>query len=158
VNTAYLLIGGNLGEKLAKLQNAIALLSKTGILVSTSSIYETEAWGLEDQPSFLNQAVVLQTKLEPQQLMTQLLFIEQQLGRVREQKFGPRLIDIDILLMDDIVLQTEDLTIPHPSLHLRNFALTPLAEIAGNKLHPVFNKTITELLNECPDKLDVKKI
>lgn len=158
MHTAYLLIGGNLGSREQNLSNAISLLNTVGNITATSSVYETAAWGVENQPSFLNQALGLQTKLQPQQLMAQLLLIEQQLGRVRGQKFGPRLVDIDILLMDDVLLQCETLTIPHPSLHLRNFALTPLAEIAGNIIHPVFNKTITELLNECPDRLDVKKI
>ncbi len=158
MHIAYLLLGGNIGDRYQNLQNGIGLLNNIGNVSATSSLYETEAWGLTDQPAFINQVIVLQTQLHPQQLMNELLSIEQKLGRIRQEKFGPRVIDIDILLMDHLIIQTDSLTIPHPALHLRNFALTPLAEIAGNILHPVFNKTITELLKECPDKLDVKKI
>jgi 2-amino-4-hydroxy-6-hydroxymethyldihydropteridine diphosphokinase len=159
VHTAYLLIGGNLGDRSLNLQRSIELIEeKCGDIISVSSIYETEAWGYADQPSFLNQVAVLNTELEPEALMQQLLNIEKELGRVREEKLGPRLIDIDILLMDDLALQSNSLTLPHPSLHLRNFALRPLAEVAATKKHPVFNKAIADLLTDCPDKLIVKKI
>jgi len=158
LNTAYLLIGGNLGNRFQNLTRAIEAIHRYGHIAAISAVYETAAWGVEDQPAFLNQVIELHTDLAPQPLMTQLLAIEHTLGRVRDQKFGPRLIDIDILLLNNEVINTASLTVPHPALHLRRFALTPLAELAGNKLHPVFNKTITQLLEACTDKLDVKKI
>lgn len=157
--TAYLLIGGNLGDRFNHLQTAIEQIEdQCGDIIAISSIYETAAWGVIAQPSFLNQVVVLNTMLEPADLMNQLLHIEHEMGRVREEKMGPRIIDIDILLIDELNLHLEKLTVPHPSLHMRRFALVPLAEMAASKRHPVFNKTITELLTDCPDTLPVNKI
>lgn len=159
MHTAYLLIGGNLGDRFHNLQRALELIEECcGDIISISSVYETAAWGLTDQAAFLNQAVVLDTTLSPQELMTALLDIENTMGRIRHQKMGPRTIDIDILLMDDLQIETGELTIPHPSLHLRKFALVPLAEVASAKRHPSNNKTIAELLTDCPDTLPVAKI
>lgn len=159
MHTAYLLIGGNLGNRKSNLQQAAQLVEEyCGDIISISAIYETAAWGFTDQPTFLNQVLVLNTELEPEQLMQELLAVEKELGRVREQKMGPRTIDIDILLIDDLVLQTAHLTIPHPALPLRRFALTPLAEVAPVKIHPTLKKTIAELLTDCPDTLAVTKI
>ena len=159
IHTVYLLIGGNLGDRFQNLQYAIELVEENcGDVIAVSSVYETAAWGMTDQPSFLNQVIVLHTEMEPETLMQQLLQIEIQLGRIRNEKLGPRTIDIDILLIDELVMQTTDLIIPHPSLHLRKFALTPLEEVAATKLHPQFNKTVAELLTDCPDSLPVSKI
>jgi len=159
MHTAFLLIGGNLGDRINNLQQAAMLTEENcGDIISISSIYETEAWGFTDQPSFLNQVLVLNTTLTPEDLMQQLLAVEEQLGRKRAEKMGPRTIDIDILLLDEIVYHSETLTLPHPSLHLRRFALIPLAEVAPGKKHPLLNKTIEELLTDCPDTLAVKKI
>lgn len=159
MHTAYLLIGGNLGDRQLNLQQAAQLVEEScGDIISISSIYETAAWGFTDQPSFLNQVLVLNTELQPEELMHQLLAVEKELGRVREQKMGPRTIDIDILLIDDLILQTDHLTVPHPSLHQRRFALTPLAEVAAGKKHPILNKSIAELLTDCSDTLAVTKI
>jgi 2-amino-4-hydroxy-6-hydroxymethyldihydropteridine diphosphokinase len=159
MHTAFLLIGGNLGDRSKNLQQASQLIEEhCGDIISISAIYETEAWGLTDQPAFLNQVLVLNTELEPEELMQSLLNIEKELGRIRTQKLGPRLIDIDILLFDDLIHHSEKLTLPHPSLHLRKFALVPLAEVAATKKHPSSGKTITELLTDCPDSLAVKKI
>ena len=158
MNTAYLLIGGNLGDRAAYLAEAINQISaQCGRVISTSSIYETAAWGNVNQPAFYNQAVKLVTILSPEALIERLLAIENEMGRVRTEKYGPRTIDLDILMINDIVIDTPTLTIPHPQLHNRRFALLPLHEIAPALHHPVLNKTIQELLLNCLDTLDVQK-
>jgi len=158
MNKAYLLTGGNLGNREEHLTTAIKLIKEQcGTVAGTSALYETAAWGKTDQPPFLNQAVELHTGLNARQLIRKLLKIEKQMGRIREEKYGPRLIDIDILLFNDEIHQYRLLQLPHPEMHNRRFALLPLAEIAPNIQHPVFNKTITELLKECKDELPVKK-
>ncbi|HYF30690.1 MAG TPA: 2-amino-4-hydroxy-6-hydroxymethyldihydropteridine diphosphokinase [Chitinophagaceae bacterium] len=155
----YLLIGGNIGNRLQNLQRAITLIgTKAGEITRQSAVYETEAWGKHDQPAFLNQVLRVITSQQPQALLQTLLGIEQEMGRARQEKYGPRTIDIDILLYDDLVMKTDELAIPHPQLHLRRFALAPLAEIAASVIHPVLKKSIDELLLECPDKLAVKKL
>jgi len=159
MNKAYLLTGGNLGNRLNNLSDARKLIEQyCGKIVQQSAIYKTAAWGFTDQPDFYNQALEIQTELYPKQLMQTLLTIEGQMGRKREIKFGPRIIDIDILLFNDEIIQQPHLAIPHPRLHERRFALTPLAEIAPNIIHPVLNKTIQQLLLESTDTLDVHKI
>ena len=158
MNTAYLLIGGNLGDRAAYLAEAVNQISaQCGRVISTSSIYETAAWGNVNQPAFYNQAVKLVTILSPEALIERLLAIENEMGRVRTEKYGPRTIDLDILMINDIVIDTPTLTIPHPQLHNRRFALLPLHEIAPALHHPVLNKTIHELLLNCLDTLDVQK-
>ena len=158
MNTAYLLIGGNLGDRAAYLAEAVNQISaQCGRVISTSSIYETAAWGNVNQPAFYNQAVKLVTILSPEALIERLLAIENEMGRVRTEKYGPRTIDLDILMINDIVIDTPTLTIPHPQLHNRRFALLPLHEIAPALHHPVLNKTIQELLLNCLDTLDVQK-
>lgn len=159
MNIAYLLIGGNLGNRSANLQKAIHLIEQNcGQIVQLSAIYETAAWGLTDQPSFYNQAIKLQTILEPVTLMQQLLNIETEMGRIRTIKLGPRIIDLDMLFYDQRILNTDFLVIPHPAITKRRFALLPLAEIAPQFIHPVYSKTIELLLVECPDQLDVQKL
>jgi len=159
MNKAYLLTGGNLGNRLNNLSDARKLIEQyCGKIVQQSAIYKTAAWGFTDQPDFYNQALEIQTELHPKRLMQTLLTIEGQMGRKREIKFGPRIIDIDILLFNDEIIQQPHLAIPHPRLHERRFALTPLAEIAPNIIHPVLNKTIQQLLLESTDTLDVHKI
>jgi 2-amino-4-hydroxy-6-hydroxymethyldihydropteridine diphosphokinase len=156
---AYLLIGGNMGNRLNNLQQAIELIKKNcGPVIKQSSIYETAAWGLTDQPDFLNQVLVVETGMEPEHLMRQLLLIEETMGRQRTIKMGPRTIDLDILLIDDIVMSTELLKLPHPSLPKRRFALLPLAEVAPELFHPVEKKPVSQLLKDCTDNLDVQKI
>jgi 2-amino-4-hydroxy-6-hydroxymethyldihydropteridine diphosphokinase len=158
MNTAYLLIGGNLGNRPAYLQEAIGLIEQfCGNIVHSSSIYETAAWGVTDQPSFYNQALAVQTSLQPEALMQQLLAIEEKMGRKRTVKMGPRIIDLDILLIDGLVISSGLLTLPHPALPFRRFALLPLNEIAPAVIHPVLQKTISQLLDECADELDVQK-
>ena len=159
MHTAYLLLGTNLGDKVSYLEQATQLIiNKTGTFITASSIYETAAWGLTSQPSFYNQALVIHSNLLPENLMLELLKIEEQLGRTRTIKFGPRTIDIDILLIDELINNTTLLALPHPALPQRKFALMPLAEVAPNLVHPVEKKTISQLLLACTDSLDVQKI
>jgi len=120
-------------------------------------MYETAAWGKTNQPSFLNQALELDTSLTAAQLIRCLLKTEKMMGRVRVEKYGPRIIDIDILLFNNEIHNNHLLKLPHPEMQNRRFALLPLAEIAPDVMHPVLNKSIVELLNECSDLLEVKK-
>jgi len=159
MRTAYLLIGGNLGNRKENLSKAVSLINEQcGSLTRSSSIYETEAWGITDQPSFLNQALEISTSLNARQLMRKVLQIEEEMGRVRKEKLGPRIIDIDILLFENEIHDLRFLKIPHPEMQNRRFVLVPLAEINSTLQHPVLKKTIAELLEECPDNLEVKKI
>ena len=156
MNTAYLLMGGNLGDRKKNLETARELLTRQcGPVTKTSSIYETAPWGKTDQPDFLNQAVEIKTELNARQLMRRILKIEKMMGRNRSEKYDPRIIDIDILLFNDERHNYRLLKLPHPELQNRRFALLPLCEIAGEKTHPVLQKTMAELLAECPDKLEV---
>ena len=127
-------------------------------VIRRSSIYETAAWGKTDQAPFLNQAIVLETSLDAPTLMRQLLTLEEQMGRVRTERYGSRTIDIDILFFNEDVIRLPWLTIPHPEVANRRFALGPMDEIAAGYVHPILQKTIHELLTQCPDKLDVKKL
>jgi len=159
MRTAYLLIGGNLGNRKENLSKAVSLINEQcGPLTRSSSIYETEAWGNTDQPSFLNQALEISTSLNARQLIRKVLKIEEVMGRVRKEKLGPRIIDIDILLFENEIHDLRFLKIPHPEMQNRRFVLVPLAEINSTLQHPVLKKTIAELLEECPDNLEVKKI
>src|SRR5215510_8168992 len=158
MSKAYLSIGGNLGNKKENLSRAIELINEEcGVVTKTSSIYETAAWGITDQPSFLNQALEISTTFNAKQLMRKILKIEKIMGRVRKEKFGPRIIDIDILFYETEIHDLRFLKIPHPELQNRRFVLVPLAEINSEFQHPVLKKTIAELLEECPDDLEVKK-
>ncbi len=154
MNKAYLLIGGNMGDRLANLRDAqMAIQVQIGTIVLSSSVYETAAWGLEDQPSFLNQAFIVETNYTAQELLKKLLDIEQSMGRIRQKPLGPRTIDLDIIFFNDQIIHTETLTIPHPQMQKRNFVLTPLNEIAPEFIHPELKQTINQLLIGCGDKL-----
>lgn len=125
-------------------------LGAVGCVVATSSFYETEPVEFTQQPWFLNCAIALESSQTPEQLMASILRIEEEMGRRRVQRKGPRTIDIDILLFDDTIIDSPELTIPHPAMHQRRFVLEPLAEIAPVVRHPVFRKTIRELLDALP--------
>jgi 2-amino-4-hydroxy-6-hydroxymethyldihydropteridine diphosphokinase len=155
---AYLSLGSNMGDRENHLRQAIARLQTQGRVVSISSFYETEPVEFTDQAWFLNGAVALETTETPEQLMAELLQIEQQMGRQRIRKKGPRTIDIDILLFGDTILDSPALTIPHPAMHLRRFVLEPLGEIAPEVQHPVLKKTIRELLDALPAGQEVRKL
>jgi 2-amino-4-hydroxy-6-hydroxymethyldihydropteridine diphosphokinase len=158
MNKAYLLTGGNIGDRKQYLATACEQIAiECGAVTKASSLYETAAWGKTDQPAFLNQALEIQTKLNARQLIRHLLKVETKLGRIREEKYGERVIDIDIIFFNNEIHQTTFLKIPHPEMQNRRFVLMPLAEIAPAAVHPVFLKTVTELLHDCPDMLEVRK-
>jgi len=150
MHEVYLSLGSNIGDREHHLREAIARLETVGKVTSVSSLYETEPVEVTDQGWFLNCVVAMETSLSPSPLMSQLLEIERNLGRERIQKKGPRKIDIDILLVDDLVVDSPSLTIPHPAMAERRFVLEPLAEIASAATHPVLKKTALELLNGLP--------
>lgn len=138
-------LGSNLNDRAKNLSDAITELSKISVITKKSRVYETLPWGKEDQANFFNQVIVAETKLEPQQLLEQILQIETKLGRVRQEKWGPRTIDIDILYYADLIIDEENLVIPHPHLHERAFVLDPLEEIYSDKIDPRWNLTVKEL-------------
>jgi 2-amino-4-hydroxy-6-hydroxymethyldihydropteridine diphosphokinase len=155
MNLAYLSLGSNVGDREAHLRDAVARLGAAGRVAAVSSFYETEPVEFTNQPWFLNCAVALQTSQTPQQLMTALLRIEEEMGRRRVQKNGPRSIDIDILLFqigkkEHVIIDSPELAIPHPAMYHRRFVLEPLAEIAPDAVHPIFKKTISELRDALP--------
>ena len=154
----YLSLGSNLGNRESNLHDAIARLQAIGRVAAVSAFYETAPVEFTEQPWFLNCVVALETNMAPRELMAAVLAIEQEMGRHRtEQKKGPRTVDIDILLFDDQVVNSPDVTIPHPALHQRRFVLQPLAEIAPDAIHPVLHKTVRELLAALPAGQAVRK-
>ena len=155
----YLLLGGNLGDRLSNLERAREFINeKIGEILKKSSIYQTSAWGNENQPDFLNQALLVRTELLPGEVLEEIHKIEKLLERKRFEKWGSRTIDIDILFFGNNVVNLENLVIPHPEIEKRNFTLVPLAEISPSFIHPVFRESVLDLLNKTPDKLKVKKI
>jgi 2-amino-4-hydroxy-6-hydroxymethyldihydropteridine diphosphokinase len=147
---AYLSLGSNLGDRRAYLQDAIQRLSRLGSVVAVSSVYETEPIELTTQPWFLNCAVALDTVKTPRQLLAAVLKLEQEMGRRRVGNKGPRTIDVDILIFGSSVMDLPPLTLPHPAMHQRRFVLEPLAEIAPELRHPVFERTMRELRDALP--------
>ncbi|MCT4602015.1 MAG: 2-amino-4-hydroxy-6-hydroxymethyldihydropteridine diphosphokinase [Marinifilum sp.] len=149
----YFLIGGNLGNREQILQNTLNALNKdVGKVLKLSALYETEPWGFEHEQSFLNQVVMIETDLMPENVLNRTQKIEKDLGRIRKKnRYSERTIDIDILLYDDLIVNTERLEIPHPRMAERMFALAPLAEVAPEFIHPVNGKTLLEMKNSCPD-------
>jgi len=159
MNKAYLLIGGNLGDREGYLARARQeLATHCGTINRQSGLYETAAWGLTDQPDFLNQALEIYTRLNARQLIRRILRIENNMGRIRSVKYGPRMIDIDILLFNEEIHDTSFLKIPHPELANRRFALVPLTEISAELIHPLLKQNTGTLLANCPDNGEVKLV
>lgn len=159
MNVAYLCLGGNIGDREKALDLAILKIKDIiGQITSLSNIYETQAWGVDNQQAYLNQCIMVKTNFNALSLIDKLLLIEKELGRERtiNASYEPRTIDIDILFFNQEVINLPQLIIPHPRLHLRDFVLIPLSEIAPNYLHPLLNKTIFSLLTNSMDASDVK--
>ena len=158
-NSTYLLIGGNLNNRLQNLATAKAYIeNELGKIIKASSIYETASWGITAQPDFLNQVLLVKTKFSAEETMQIIFFIENKMGRVRTLKNASRIIDIDILFFNDEIIHNQNLTIPHAEIQNRKFVLIPLNEIAPNFLHPVFKQSIKNLLSTSKDKLEVKPL
>ena len=155
----FLGIGTNLGEREENLRKAIKLIEEhIGSITEESSVYETEPWGFQSETSFFNMVIKIETNLTPSGLLGRILMIEAMMGRLREgQGYKSRIIDIDILFFETRIFENKVLKIPHPKIQDRRFVLVPLSEIAGDLIHPVFNKSIQELLKECKDKCKVLK-
>ncbi len=144
---AYIGIGSNLGKREENCLHAIELLQRREIIVKKrSALYKTEPWGITKQPRFINMAVEIETRLEPKDLLGVLKEIEKVMGREKSPKWGPRIIDLDILLFDDMVLKEDELEIPHPLMHERDFVLRPLCEIAPDRIHPLLKMRICDLM------------
>lgn len=148
-HTVYLALGSNLGDRVENLKEAVAALPPQMEVKAKSLIYETPPWGYEDQPRFLNQVLMAETYLDPEPLMKHIKRLEIALGRKASFRNGPRLIDIDILFFDDLVMSTPALTLPHPRLHERGFVLLPMMDIAPDLVHPVIRMSIREMLVGC---------
>ena len=159
VRRLYLLLGGDVGDVLVNFNNAAGYIDQmVGKILRRSSLYHTEPWGFISDKYFFNQAIEVETTLAANKILKTILEIESKLGRYRSSdQYNSRTIDIDILFLDDIILETPKLVIPHPRLHLRKFALIPLIEIAPLYIHPVFRKTVSLLLKECADTLVVTR-
>lgn len=158
MNTAILLIGGNLDNRTANLQQAVQTIhQQAGKVIKASALYETAPWGNVQQPDYLNQALQIETSLEPLPLLHTLLNIERNIGRIRQQKWGARVIDIDIIFYGDKVISLPELKVPHPRMQNRRFVLVPLNEILPGLVHPVLQQNISTLLAECKDELPVKE-
>jgi len=159
MNNVFLLLGSNLGNRQLLLQTAIAeIAEQVGPVLRQSALYETQSWGKTDQPDYLNQVVFLKTQLPAKNVLTEILAIETRMGRTRYEKWGSRLIDIDILFYNNDVINQDGLEVPHPELQNRRFTLEPLVEIAADLVHPLLNKTMLQLKTELTDSLVVKKL
>jgi 2-amino-4-hydroxy-6-hydroxymethyldihydropteridine diphosphokinase len=159
IEGVFLLTGSNLGDLEANLATAATHIERyCGTIVQRSSLYQTAAWGKEDQSDFLNQVLHLRTSLSAESLLEQVLNIEQTMGRIRKEKWGERLIDIDLLYFHQQIINEPHLQIPHPGIALRRFVLEPLTEIAPDFIHPVLLKNNRALLASCTDPLTVTKL
>lgn len=154
----YLSLGSNVGDRLRYLKKAIEKIDESDSVVirKVSPVYETDPLGKPDQPRFLNLVILIETTLKPLRLLDYLLNIEERLGRERNEKWGPRTIDADILLYDQLIINTDRLILPHPRMHQRRFVLVPLAQINPHLFHPLLKKSVEELLRLLPDKSEVK--
>jgi 2-amino-4-hydroxy-6-hydroxymethyldihydropteridine diphosphokinase len=152
MSLVYLSLGSNLGDRLAALRAALSALPPAVTVLVESPVYETPPWGVADQPAFLNMAVQAETLLAPLALLAQLKHLETRLGRLPSIRYGPRKIDLDILFYDNLVLDTPELTLPHPRLHERAFVLVPLADLAPDLVHPRLGKPVRDLLRAVDTK------
>lgn len=159
-NIVFIELGSNQGNRMELLNRAKEHLQNSGcIIIGQSSVYETPPWGFEAKQNFYNQVIKINTNKTAINLLALLQKIEIELGRIRgEQRYMSRTIDLDILFFNEAVIETNELTIPHEHIHLRKFVLEPLCELASNLKHPVLNKTMRQLLNDCPDKSICKKL
>lgn len=159
MNSVYLLLGANLGNPKDQLETATEMISlQLGDIQDRSALYRSSAWGVQNQPDFYNQVLSVQTKYTASEVLSICQGIEKDLGRTRGQKWGARIIDIDILYFNNKIIDRTDLHIPHPYLHQRRFTLLPLCEIAPNYIHPKMGQTNKQLLANCTDPLSVIKI
>jgi len=158
-NLVYLLLGGNQGNVKESFAQTLALIEEhVGNVVDGSPVYKTEPWGFQSDSPFLNQVIMVKTNLEPDQLLKMIFMIEEKMGRKRnysEGKYTSRPIDIDILFYNDLVIESEELIVPHPRLHKRNFTLIPLNDLSPDFCHPLLKKTVAELVLSCDDTLTV---
>lgn len=156
-NQVFISLGTNLGDRADNLKKAIlAIESMLGALIEKSSIYETKPWGNTIQPDFLNQVIIIQSEKDPQACLHTLATIEKLLGRQREERWGARIIDLDLLYVDDAIINTDELILPHPGIRYRKFVLVPLVEIAPDYIHPQLLLNQHQLLDMCTDSLEVK--
>jgi len=154
---AYISLGGNIGNTLEIFQNALlAIEKKLGKIIQKSSIYQTAAWGKEDQNDFLNQVILIETSFDAKKLLDSLLTIELLFERKRIERWGPRTLDLDLLSFDNQIENSKSLVLPHPRIQERKFILVPLAELNPNWVHPMLRKSVSELLDNCADQLKVK--
>ena len=152
MNTIFLQLGSNMGDRNAYLQKARKLITeKIGMIKKRSRIYESVPWGIENQNNYLNQVLELKSKFTADEVLQKILDIENKIGRIRNEKWGERIIDIDILFYNDLIIEKEELCIPHIHLHNRKFVLTPLHEISPDYVHPKYRKKVSELMQECKD-------
>ena len=160
IHTAYIGIGSNLGTSGENCVEAIEKISTNDHIkiISKSSFYKTAPIGDIEQDWFINSVIRVNTKLNPKELLLTLLNIESEMGRIRKEKWGPRLIDLDLLFYDKLILNQEGITLPHPEMQKRNFVLVPLNEISENLTHPILKKTVKTLLQESSDDTEVKKL
>ena len=153
MNEVYLQLGSNIGERLESLNQSIKIIAeRIGNVLEKSSVYESTPWGVENQRNFLNQVIFVKSNFDPYTILDLVLQIEKDMGRIRIEKWGERIIDIDILFIDDLIIESENLCIPHEFISKRKFVLQPMCEIAPGFIHHKLNKTISQLLEECIDE------
>ncbi|MDC3104829.1 2-amino-4-hydroxy-6-hydroxymethyldihydropteridine diphosphokinase [bacterium] len=156
MNEVYLQLGSNIGDRLDNLDQSIKIITeRIGNVLEKSSVYESTPWGVVNQRNFLNQVIFVKSNFDPYTILDLVLQIEKDMGRIRIEKWGERIIDIDILFIDDLIIESENLCIPHEFIAKRKFVLQPMCEIAPGFIHPKLNKTISQLLEEC---IDDKKV
>jgi len=159
MNKIFLITGGNIGNRKKNLKAAAALIQEQiGTIIKSSKIYETDAWGITDQPVFYNQIHIVESKFPAKEILNKILKIEEKMGRVRTIKNAARIIDIDILFFNDEIINEPNLNVPHPEIINRRFVLMPLNELAPEMIHPVFKRSIHELIRNCKDELRVTPV